>query len=411
MAEKKKLLVNCDLCDTRKLKEEDYSHFEQIAVNADIVLVNENSKSILNRLPVSFNNDKTIELPSDVDVNVKTVNGSYKITGDTMAGEHTLLIVNGSLTIEPGTEEILKKYEQILVNGNLSYPKSLEGYIGKLTVNGSVAAYPDGCVVLDKKSFTMDKYFPLRARENSIYYAKKNVIIKDESVDVGKLVSKNVQFITQTLVLPESKIEECACIFDEKTEFIVVPEGMKLIADDVVLDEKLIQREGKQLFVYGNLEVDGKADMESISNSLKKLIVKGSVTIKEEQVEAFQKIEAEYEKMDIIDNRREMKNLVKARIDRALLENCEDGIRVCNAAMVVIDQEVEPVLILEKLRLKNCAKVFCSKEQESAVSAVATNVAVIGEAAEGDETGIGGILGMIKSAADTKFVNADTYIM
>lgn len=151
--------------------------------------------------------------------------------------------------------------------------------------------------------------------------------------------------------------------------------------------------------------------MESISNSLKKLIVKGSVTIKEEQVEAFQKIEAEYEKMDIIDNRREMKNLVKARIDRALLENCEDGIRVCNAAMVVIDQEVEPVLILEKLRLKNCAKVFCSKEQESAVSAVATNVAVIGEAAEGDETGIGGILGMIKSAADTKFVNADTYIM
>lgn len=409
MAEKKKLLVNCDLCDTRKMKEEDYSQFEQIAVNADIVLVNENSKSILNRLPVSFNTDRTMEFSMDVDV--KTVKGSYRITGDTMAGEHTLLIVDGSLTIEPGTEEILKKYEQILVNGKLSYPKSLEGYIGKLTVNGSVTAYPDGCVVLDKEPFILDKYFPLRARENSRYLAKKDVIIKDESIDLGKLISKNVQFITKTLVLPESKIEECACIFDEKTEFIVVPEGMKLIADDVVLNEKLIQREGNQLFVYGDLEVDGKADMESISNSLEKLIVKGFVTIKEEQVEAFQKIEAEYEGIDIIDNRCEMRNLVRAKIDRALLENCEDGIRVCNAAMVVIDQEVEPALILEKLSLKNCAKVSCSKEQESAVSAVATNVAMIGEAAEGDETGIGSILGMIKSAADTKFVNADTYIM
>lgn len=63
------------------------------------------------------------------------------------------------------------------------------------------------------------------------------------------------------------------------------------------------------------------------------------------------------------------------------------------------------------MSLKNCGKVFCTKEQESAASAVAVNVAVIGEMTEGDGTEVGGIPGMIKAAVDTKIVNADTYVM
>lgn len=410
MLEKKNLLVNCALCDTRSMKEEDYSHFEKIVINTDMVLVNTNSKSILSRLPVSINQDRMIELSDNVDVHVKTVNGSYTITGSLMVSDHTLLIVNGSLTIEPGTEAVLEKYEQIVVNGSVTCPKSLEGYLGKLSVNGSITAYPDGCIIL-KENFVMDKYFPLRAKENAKYFAEENVLIKDEGVDVGKLVSKNVQFFTEVVILPENKVEECACIFDEKAEFVVVPEGMKLIDGDVTLDEKLLRREGKRLFVHGDLEVSEKADMEVIADLLEKLIVKGKISIKNEQLEAFNRIDAEYEKLDIRDNRYLIKNVVKAKIDRAILESCEEGIRVCNAAKVVIEEDVDCALILEKLRVVNCAKISCSKEQESAVTAISTNVAKIGDEEEEEGTGVENIFGMLRSAADTKMVNADEYVM
>ena len=168
MFEKKKFVLNCDVCDTRKIKEEDYSGYESVVINADIVIVNETSKSIFHRLPLTLNQDRMIELPDGVDAIVKVVNASYKITGSVVAQEHTVLVVNGSLEIESGTEEILKKYEMIIVNGSASYPRSYEGLLSKLSVNGSVSVYPDDCVVLDKE-FTIDRYFPLSLGAGNIY--------------------------------------------------------------------------------------------------------------------------------------------------------------------------------------------------------------------------------------------------
>ena len=40
MFNKKNYLLNCDVCDTRKIKEEDYSGYEKMMINADIVVVN-----------------------------------------------------------------------------------------------------------------------------------------------------------------------------------------------------------------------------------------------------------------------------------------------------------------------------------------------------------------------------------
>ena len=150
MFEKKKFLLNCDVCDTRKIKDEDYSNFEQIMVNADVVLVNEHSKSVLNRLPIAMNHDKMIELSDQIEAVVKVVNGSYEITGNEANQEHTILVVNGSLKIDPGTAEVLQRYEQIIVNGSAEYPKSLNGFLSKMSVNGSAFAYPDDCILLCK---------------------------------------------------------------------------------------------------------------------------------------------------------------------------------------------------------------------------------------------------------------------
>ena len=83
---------------------------QKMMINADIVVVNASSKSILNRLPVTINQDNTIEIPDDMAAEIQTINGSYEITGTTAALDHTVLIVNGALYIHPGTEEVLKKY-------------------------------------------------------------------------------------------------------------------------------------------------------------------------------------------------------------------------------------------------------------------------------------------------------------
>ncbi len=39
MSEKKKFILNCDVCDARKIKEESLSEYEQIIINADLILV------------------------------------------------------------------------------------------------------------------------------------------------------------------------------------------------------------------------------------------------------------------------------------------------------------------------------------------------------------------------------------
>ena len=55
---------------------------------------------------------------------------------------------------------------------------------------------------------------------------------------------------------------------------------------------------------------------------------------------------------------------------------------MCNAAEVVIAEDVTPEMILEKLSVANCARVKCGSEQESSVAAIAVNVTRIGSLAD-----------------------------
>lgn len=404
MSEKKKFVLNCDVCDTRNMKEEDYRHFEQMTVNADYVLVSDNSKSILNHLPITMNSDKMIPLENDVKPEIRTINGNYEITGDTGVLEHTMLFVNGLLTIASGTEASLEKYEGIVVNGAVRYPKSLEGYLAKMTVNGSAQSYPDDCILLDA-TYTMDRYFPLRVKVESKYYVDELVIIEDEKIDIAKLVEKGVQFFTKKLIVPECMVEDCAAVFDEQVEFIVVPEGMTLVYGDTILDEELMRKKGGRLFVYGNFSISKETDMELLCKTMQKLIVRGNVTLQAGQEAAFQRIDAEYDDIEVEKNSRKMINALKEKLDKGLFDCSPDGIEVRNVALVVIAEDVTPEMIREKLQLENCAKIICNEKQESAVCMVADNVGQI--TTDSDD----GAWGMLKSMVDTKMVNADYYVM
>ena len=401
MSDKKKFLLNCEVCDARKIKEEDYKDYEQIKINTELVIVDEESKSILNRLPVTMNQESMIELPEGMQAEIRTINGKYEITGNTDVKDYTLLIVNGPLLIHPNAQETLGKYYKIVVNGPLRCPKSIEGNLGKISINGPVKIYPDDCIILDKE-FHMDKYFPLRAKEGKRYYAENMVIIGDTTVDMEKLVAKNVEFVTNRLLVHESKVEECIPMFDENVEFVVVPDGMKIIYGKIVLDEKFVKKEGNKLFVYGSVEVSPECDMKVLGEILEKLIVKGDITLSREQEESFQRMDTEYDSIIYRFEGRVIVNKVNVSIDEKLLENSVNGIRIQNVAMVNIAEEVSQQLILEKLEIMNCAKVICSKEQKSAVAVISQNVAMIGE--EEKESSL-------KDLFTTKVINAESYIM
>lgn len=97
------------------MKEEDYSGYEKMMINTDLVIVSPSSKSILNRL--TLNHDCTMEFKDDAKIELQAINGSYEITGTTALHEHTLLSVNGDLTIYPGTEESLQNTASLHLSG------------------------------------------------------------------------------------------------------------------------------------------------------------------------------------------------------------------------------------------------------------------------------------------------------
>ena len=100
MSEKKKFILNCDVCDARKIKEESLSEYEQIIINADLILVDEYSRDVFHRLPIMCNADEMLDVEGDVAVVCS--NGNYEIGSDTAFQKKTVLCVNGRLAIHSG---------------------------------------------------------------------------------------------------------------------------------------------------------------------------------------------------------------------------------------------------------------------------------------------------------------------
>ena len=407
MFEKKNYIVNCDVCDARKIQEESLAGYEQILLNTDILLVDERSRGILNNLPIICNADETLEVEGDV--SVVNVNGDYEISGDTLLGDQTLICVNGNLSVRPGTEKVLEKVLKISVNGSAKYPESMGPYMmDKVAINGSAQCIPDGCIEL-KPVYTIDKYFPLCARQNGTYYVNEKVVLTDPDVDLKALAEKNVKFVTKRFLVREELIPQSIGMFDENVELAVVPAGFALVNRDAELDDALVETCGNRLYVEGNLTL--RAGSESCFDRLEKLCVNGDVRLLKRQAEAFAKVDAEYEKLVYIKGRI-IGNSVNITVDKALLEASADGIEIRNCAILRVKKDVEPELILDRLYVRNCAHIFCSPEQSSSLQLVCGNVAKISDGEEAGESGEeDGVLGLLKKALNSKVVNADTYIL
>lgn len=415
----KKLLINCGECDARNVAEETLAAYETVTINCGSVLVTPETKNLLNRYGVILNCGDVLELEKDV--KLTSINGSHQIRNGDVLEQKTYLEVNGSLEIGPGTQEILKQYVGIHVNGKATYPESLSGCLGMLKVNGSTICYPDDAIVL-KANAVIDRLFALRAKEK-LYWSSKRMIMVDEKLDAAILEKKGATFSAKQVILAESKVEDLIGLIDEKAEIIIVPDGTAVITDDVELDSMTLKKYGTKLYIVGDLKV--VSDEDDVLSKLEYLNIRGDASVvaelKNKLMEVITEITGDL-KIIKKPKGRILGDKMSLRISKWLLEQEPEGIHVADCMKLTLDEDIPSQLILDKLSISDCMEVKCTPEQEAAVAAIAEDVMAIGglakglkDAVGGEDMGIGDMvksaLGVAKDALTTKVINAGDYVL
>jgi hypothetical protein len=403
----KKMMVNCAVCDMRSVSEETLKSYEQITVNAATVIVTPEKKDLINRYNVMMNAADVMEVPAGENVKVSSHNGAFELTADgaPREGETTFLWVNGALTIGADALSAAQAFYLIKVNGTVTMPKSMSGKLSNLSVNGSTNVYPDGAILL-KRNAEIDKTFLLRAKENALYWTARRLIFTDTALDAGKLTEKGVRFASRSAIISESLAEAVVPMLSEDTEILIVPDGTKFFGFDARMNKRFLKKFGTKAYINGDLTVED--DAAEVLPAIEYLYVNGDVKLPEELVDAFEDAADHYDELVIMKKTgKVIEDHVRVTVDKTLLEKYPDGILVTDCAMVHVAKDVPSELILERLTIADCAKVFCTAEQEAAVGAVSKDVASIG----GDESLKDAVTGALNPTSDFKVINASEYVM
>lgn len=400
----KNKVINAAVCDARNVTEEALAGFENITINASVLITGERSRELMNRYPVTTNAASIIDVPEDQDIAVKCNNGSYEI-GPDADGTGTLLIVNGKLTAAAGSLEAVKSYYKIMVNGKALIPESLKGQSRNITVNGKTEYYPDGAVIL-KKSTEIDDLFITRAA-NSLYWCPGTLFFLDGEMDAEKLLGKGIRFAAGKIVITKSLLNVLLPQFDEEAEIIYVPDGTILINDDLELKPKTIKKYGTKLCVSGDVSI---CDAEALS-AMEYLYAGGTVRIDKDLEETFDEIESVYSELKLIDpSAGYISDRPAVKVGRSTVEKYRGGLTIEDCARVILSEDLTPELITNKLRITDCAVVCCTKEQEEAVNMIAEDVAMIMVSGEEEDDRNGWSFGnFFKKLKDTQMINAAEY--
>ena len=105
--EKQELIVNCAVCDARKVTEETLSSYASVSINTGVLLSNARSRLLLGRYSVNVNSATVIDWEQEKAPAFSTHNGSYEIKAGTLPARPTILIVNGKLSISPDASSSL----------------------------------------------------------------------------------------------------------------------------------------------------------------------------------------------------------------------------------------------------------------------------------------------------------------
>ena len=409
-----RLKINCDTCDARKITEENYTQYDEIIVNTDEMIVDDRSRAILNRLPFNICADNYKSEESGVaSTKTRVVNGVYEITPSSVVDDNMAITSNGILKITPGTEEILKKYEKITVNGIILCPKSIAAILPlpNLSINGMTKVYPDEYVLLDNK-YKLDKYFPMRAASGAGYYAARCVYDMDIATDFNMLAEKNVKFSTDKVYIRKGHLSSGLGLFNIEAEVVEIPDNCTLVFDEsCVLDNSFVSSYGTNPYILGNLDIS-KENIEAL-RKLESLTVDGTIRINKDCMDVFESLHATYNKLEVKKGVL-LCDRAMLHISKDILEENAEGVTVEDCAIVKLDSNIEPALIKERMVIRDCAKVECTPEQRSAVDQIAKDVALVssGGLVSGIFNTLFGNSGDASSSgndSETKYINADYY--
>ena len=372
MENKKTLKVNCAVCDVRHITEELLNTYAQVKINAATIITNHEVQALLGRYGVKLNAASTLNL--DEDVRFTSVNGSGRIfPGQTMAGEKVFLIVNGALEIEAGSEEVLKNYAGIMVNGSLTCPESMTGLLSAVTVNGATRTYPDGAIRL-KNTAVLDRFFHLRAKQDALYYASSKIVALASDINFGSLAEKNVRFVTRKLLVSESLAEAAVPLFDEKTDIVILPDGCAYVDDDAELNGTLIKRYGGKLYINGRLTIG--SDAAAVLDQVSYLQISDNLRVCRSLKDRVLEMDLTYDKLPVAGGLLTC-DRPALEVTTSLLSDAEDGVSIVDCANVTIAEDVTPELLKEQLVSITDSVVFCAnKEQMSVVQALAVDCSV-----------------------------------
>ena len=380
--EKKVLSIHAAVCDARKVQESSLSAYERIEIYAALLLVSRETRPLLDQYQVKLSAAQVMEL--DAEAKIASVNGKMQLQPGQAAPEQTLLMVNGKLDIAPGSEEVLKSYTGIIVNGSVSCPESMAPLLAMARVNGAIETYPDGCIRLKRRA-VLDRSFHLRAKQDAFYYAARQITALAPDIRWDVLAEKRVRFATQTLLL-----------FDDQTDIVLLPDGCAYVEDDAVLNEALLQQHGGKLYIEGNLVVG--RDSAPWLGQVSYLHVTGDLLVARGLAEAVQAIHPVYRRLRVVAG-----TLVSGKtavtVDRAMLEAAEDGLSLFDCANVTFREDIPAGLLQERLAgLEDCVNVTCTPEQRAAVEMAAHDVVRITDTCQ-EEADAGSPAGnVVKSA-------------
>ena len=349
---KKNLNVTAAVLDLRKVSEETFASYEDIKLQAALVLTTPRVEALLAKYPVEM--EAAVSQSCGEDTVVSIVNGKSSLSAAHKPEKDTILMVNGKLTIAADAADTLRSYNKIIINGKLS-------------------VYPDEAVVL-KGTVKLDRSFLVRAK-NCLYWTEKQFVAVDAKLDVDALAAKGVRFAAPKAVITEPLAEKLVPLFTDDTELVILPEGAAFVDDDLKLTPSALRRYGSKLYVTGDVNIP--AESAGVLGKVEYLHVGGEVTVAAALEDAFYDIpDTEYSELRVLKGAL-MNDKPMVRITLEMLGLDPEGISCTDCALVTLDKALTAEDIVEKLRISDCACIRCTMAQEAAVSAVSTDVAQI----------------------------------
>ncbi len=367
---KKTLKIEAAFVDFTRLTDEKLACYEKVEIDAASVILSESAQAVLQKYSHNINAASIITVPDGCTVDTK--NGSYTLAPNDKASGLKALIINGSCTVLPNSEDALASYQTVVVNGSILLPAGAN--ISNLEVNGSQTVYPADAVLI-QDDLDADRLFALRAKKDALYYVTGVVRMLKNDGAAQILAEKNVRFVCERALVCEESLEQAAPLFDESVRFTVTPAGMIYVPGGAALNTALLARYGTRLFVDGNLSIDN--DDGSLAK-VEALQVQGHVRLIQALEEAFYAKCHDFGGMRIIGVGKLLADRPQITVTTALLDECTQGIWLADCAMVTIADDVPLDLLRQRLLgITDCSMINCLDAHRGIVEAASDGISMV----------------------------------